>query len=85
MYFNFVSFSNIDLKQKLKSLLVADKGALILQNQYHGFWWPGHTRSQGISCHSIDLVLLGFIPAKESETVFKIHASPQVWGHQLLI
>ena len=28
----------------------------ILYNQYHGCWWPGDARSQGISCHCIDLV-----------------------------
>ena len=30
----------------------------ILHNQYHGSWWPGDTRSQGISSHGIDIVFL---------------------------
>ena len=27
---------------------------LILHNQHHGCWWPGDTKSQGISSHSTD-------------------------------
>ena len=33
-----------------------DNVLLILRNQYHGFWWTGDARSQGISIHGIDLV-----------------------------
>ena len=29
-------------------------------SQYCGCWWPGEARSQGISSHGIDLVLLGY-------------------------
>ena len=31
---------------------------VILHNQYHGCWWPGDARRQGISSHSADLILL---------------------------
>ena len=33
------------------------KDLCILLSQYHGCWWPGDTRSQGISSHDIDLVI----------------------------
>ena len=33
----------------------------ILHIQYHCCWWPGDTRSQGISNDSIDLVILEYI------------------------
>ena len=32
-----------------------DKDLSIGHSQYHGCWWPGDTRSQGISSHDIDL------------------------------
>ena len=35
-----------------------DKNNWIFQIQYLCCWWPGDTRSQGISNHSIDLVVL---------------------------
>ena len=34
---------------QLKSFLKEDKDRFILHSQYHGCWWPGNTRSQGIS------------------------------------
>ena len=34
-----------------------DKKPLILHSQYHGCWWPGDARSQGISNNSIDIVM----------------------------
>ena len=33
----------------------------VLHSQYHGCSWPGHARSQSISNHNIDLVLLEYI------------------------
>ena len=30
------------------------RGPFVLYNQCHGCWWPGDTRSQGISSHGID-------------------------------
>ena len=41
------------------STTVEDKDLLILYIAYHG-WWPGDTRSQGISNHGVDLVLLEY-------------------------
>ena len=32
----------------------------ILRRQYHGCWWPGDIRSQVISSHGIDLVILEY-------------------------
>ena len=40
-----------------KSFLRVDKDLFILHSQYHGCWWPGDARSQGISNHDIDLFL----------------------------
>ena len=33
-----------------------DKNIHIAHSQYHGCWWPGGIRSQGISSNGIDLV-----------------------------
>ena len=41
--------------QVVDPLLVEGKNLFIQQSQYHGCWWPGDSRSQGISNHSIDL------------------------------
>ena len=35
-------------------------GQYILYNQYLGCWWPGDARSQGISIHGIDIVILPY-------------------------
>ena len=37
----------------LKSSLGEGKDLFILESQYHGCWWSGNTRSQGISSHGI--------------------------------
>ena len=42
----------------LISLLIENKGPLILHSQYHGCWWAGDARSQGINRHGLDLVLV---------------------------
>ena len=34
-----------------------DKDMLVPHCQYHGSWWPGVAKSQGISSHSIDVIL----------------------------
>ena len=44
----------------LKSFLMEDRDLPILHSQYHGCWWPGDARSQGISSHGADLVLLKY-------------------------
>ena len=41
----------------MKSYLMEDKVLFILHTQYHGCWWPGNARSQGINSHGIDLCL----------------------------
>ena len=37
-----------------------DKDLFILNMQYYGSWCPGDTRSQGISSHGTDFVLLKY-------------------------
>ena len=32
----------------------------ILHSQYHGYWWPGALRCQGISSNGIDLVFMEY-------------------------
>ena len=54
----FCHFSMMRWHWWLKSFPMEDKDMIILYNQYHGCWWPGDTRSQGISRHGIDLVCL---------------------------
>ena len=39
---------------------MVDKGLFTLQGQYHGCWWPGDGRSQGISNHGSDPVILEY-------------------------
>ena len=39
------------------SFLLEDKDLFILHSQNHGCWWPCETRGQGISSHSINLIL----------------------------
>ena len=34
-----------------------DKDLFNMQSQYHGRWWPGDSRSHGISSHCVDLVI----------------------------
>ena len=41
----------------VKSFFVEGKDLLILHTKYHGRWWPGDVRGQGINSHGIDLVL----------------------------
>ena len=37
--------------------MVKDKDQYILHIQYHCWWWPGTTRSQGICSHGINLLI----------------------------
>ena len=37
-------------------LHIEDEDLPILHSPYHDCWWPGDTRSQGISCHGTDLI-----------------------------
>ena len=49
-------FSMIGWHKWLKSVYVKDENLFILHSQYHGCWWPGDARRQGISSLGIDLV-----------------------------
>ena len=40
---------------QLKSILMYVKDLFIIHDQYHGCWWPGDARSQGISSGGINL------------------------------
>ena len=53
--YNFYRSSSLTLHRCLKSFLMQDKHLLILHSQYHGCWWPGDTRSQGVNNHVSDL------------------------------
>ena len=58
-YLHFLSFLNKIMVQVVKSF----------HTQCHGHWWPGDARSQDISSHRIDLIILeysGFIPRRVS-------------------
>ena len=41
--------------QWLQFFFVRNMDPFTLHNQYHGCWWPGNARSQGISSYGIDL------------------------------
>ena len=43
-----------EVKSWRKSFLVVDRKMLTLHCQYHGFWWPGDARSQGIGSNGIN-------------------------------
>ena len=45
-----------------KSFPTENRDMLILQCQYHGFWWPVDARRQGISNNGMDLFLRDYPP-----------------------
>ena len=53
-----MSFLHIDMTQEVE-ILKEDKDLPILHSQYHGCWYPGDARSQGISSHDIGLISPG--------------------------
>ena len=55
----FYHFWGLRWYMQLKSYPKESKGLFILHIQYHGCWWPGDVRSQGIGSHNIELVTLG--------------------------
>ena len=57
----------------LKSLLIENKDLFILYTQFHGSWWPGNARSQGINIYEIALDLT--ITASTPGSWFKINTS----------
>ena len=38
-------------------MFMQNKDSFIVHRQYHGSWWPGEARNQGISNHGIDQIL----------------------------
>ena len=62
VHLHFLLFPNTEMVQLLvvENLFVEDKDLFILYIQYHGCWCPGDTRSQGISSHGIDLILMEY-------------------------
>ena len=62
MYLIFLDHvSKLRWHRLLKSILIVEgKNPFILHSQYHGWWCPGNTRSQGISIYDIYLVLLEY-------------------------
>ena len=58
IYLHFVSFLHIDTMQVVEILPQIRQNLPILHSQYHGYWFPGDVRSQGISSHDIELVKL---------------------------
>ena len=53
-------FSEMRWCRYLKSFLVEDKDLFVLHSHLHGCWCPGDTRSQSISSHEIELVILWY-------------------------
>ena len=51
------NYSMLRWCRSLKSILMQYKEMYLKYNRYHGCWQPGKSRIQGISYHSIDLVL----------------------------
>ena len=39
------------------SFHIVDKNPFILYSQYHGYWWPGEARGQGINIYGNSLLL----------------------------
>ena len=56
----FYHFSKLRCHKWLRSFLMKDKNLFIIYSQCHGCLWHGHTRSHGISNHSIDLCFLEY-------------------------
>ena len=54
----FYNFWALRWYRYLKSLLMEDMDSFNFYNQYHGCWGPDDARSQGISSHGIELVIL---------------------------
>ena len=55
IYWYFVTFSYTKMTHEVE--ILQDLDPFFLQSQYHGCWWPGDTKSQGISSHVIDLII----------------------------
>ena len=58
IYIHFMSLLHIDMTQLVKILALVRQDLPILRSQYHGCWWSGDARSQGINNHDIDHIEL---------------------------
>ena len=68
VYLNFDRFM-LKCCRLLRLIIKKDRNIPISHSQYHGCWWPGDARSQGISSHDIDLFYSRIIQALLSEGV----------------
>ena len=57
--------------QVAESVFVKSENSFTTHSQYHGCWWAGDTRIQGISKHSIDPAY-HTIPVSASAELIKI-------------
>ena len=48
------------MTQVVTSFPMEHKDLFVRNSQYHGCWWPGDARSQGINSHGIDLAILKY-------------------------
>ena len=62
IHLQYLSFLNAEIVKEIDILhyLSIRTNSLILHSQYHGCWWPGDGRSQGITSHNIDLIVLEY-------------------------
>ena len=72
-------FSALRWHSLFKSLLVEDKDLIIWQSQYHGYWWPVDSRSQGISSHGIDLALLKYLSRSTRKVNTSWPSDTKIW------
>ena len=60
----FLSFPQTDMTQVIKILPPVRQGSNYFTSQYHGCWWPGNDRSQGIgNYHDTELNCNNLVPA----------------------
>ena len=66
-----------------QSFFMEDKDLFFLHGWYNGCWWPGDTRSQGISSHCIDLVWrrINTALSSTSSTFIYIPWAHCLWQH----
>ena len=52
LHFSRSHFSTLEIVHVIEIALWHDKASSMLHSQYHGCWWPGNSRSQGIYNHA---------------------------------
>ena len=60
-------------------VLVENKDPFILYSQYHGCWWPGDLRRQGISCYGTDIVYPEYWGLKKGQSILQIQCYSCWW------